>query len=377
MKNRHRNTVILLVGAFVIFFAIQILPNLMKGPVEPEPIKLEMAGGDPTFGVSNQAMVEFNRQNGYKIDVVTEGDLTGYPNADLVQGYPTTVDQLRAKGIEVLAEMVMSSTPNMIWMKQNEVQDHVTPLINAGWITVQIIDGQKVHTMSSEHLKILLEAAVNEQTYGEIGITDPSVANDMVVAGFANSTGGRTSAAQLLSCMTDRPCTTMLSPTEYQADPKYKFALQKMFTRSGKQTASDYSVDYCKTWLTPKQSAVNISAFPESCYGAWWTSWSESKKDTALAVGNVGIYLERTVDVVFGIYAISDAGVEYIEFLKNNEEFYRVLVDSTGMRGAGDIDIAPTSMGPFISPKRVWRLMPLPFSDLMNQIKADLIELGR
>ncbi len=376
---------ILILALIVALFPIY---NAIKGP---EVNNLGMLGGGPTFGSSNTKMSEFNSSNNTEITILSEDKLTNYDGdwskVDLVQaGSISTVNDIRAiPGVQVYGEIIMSTSPNMLWVKSNSDQDDLTPLIEAGYVYSLEIEGQTVYLIDPEKASILVKGAVDNKNFNdpEIGINIDNNIN----FGFPNSSGGRTSASQLISCYFNL-CKEMVTSDAvvltkdkdgkdvYNLAPEYNRVLISLYERSGKQPAAEYSVDYCYNWLNQKTNSVRISIFPESCYAAWAIT-NDSKQDLVKDKGNVGIYITKTVVNTFTIIAVSEKGKAYIESLANNADFFQVLSESTGMRGAGIVSIPPTQFGYFIAPNEPYQQITFPFGQLTTAIKNDLGKYGK
>lgn len=383
MKNRQTTSLIVVVVIVVVIATLVLIPVFNKGTVT-----LNMLGGGPTFGKNNTVMADFNIDHKIKINIVDESHLTDYKGnwseVDLVQaGSINTINDLRAlpegEGPETIyGEITMSTSPNMFWVKANSNQNDLQPLINAGYVYTQEIDGQTVYFMDADKASLLVQGAVNG-----LNFNDPSLGiniNSNINFGFPNSSGGRTSAAQLLSC-NFKGCTQMITPEEYSSNPAYKAALLALYERSGKQAADEYSVDYCYNWLNASVTPVHISIFPESCYGAWaLINSSTTQKELIKEKGNVGIYIKSTVVHTFTLIAVSEEGKAYIDMLvdqANIEKFSRDIAESTGMRGSGLVSIPPTGLASFIAPNEPYMPITFPFGQLTSAIKDDLKSYGK
>lgn len=382
-KNNRQLVGFVVVAAVVLLVAIfVIIPQFNKGNQT-----LGMLGGGPTFGTANTKMTQFNNGLNTKIDILDESHLTDYSGdwskVDLVQaGSINTINDLRAlpagKGpTKIFGEITMSTSPNMFWVKANTNQNDLKPLIDAGYVRAVKAGNQEYFVMDSDKASILVQGAVDDKKFN-----DPSIGiniNYKINFGFPNSSGGRNSAAQLLACEF-YGCNQMITPEEYVSDPKFKAALIALYERSGKQAADEYSVDYCYNWLNANTTAVHISVFPESCFGAWMLSWSDSQKVIAKERGNVGIYVKDTVVHTFTLIATSEAGKAYIDTLTqkaNVEKFSQVVTESTGMRGAGLASVPPVTLALFIASNEPYSPTTFPFGKLVSAIKKDLNDYGK
>ncbi len=373
--------------AIIIAGLIAVYPTI-KGI---EPTNLNMLGGGPTFGKSNTKMAEFNTGINTQITILSEDKITNYDgdwsNVDLIQaGSISTVNDIRSiPGVQVFGEIVMSTSPNMLWVKSNNSQDDLTPLIDARYIQTIKVGGQTVYLINSEKASALVKGAVENKRFNDPSINVSIDAN--INFGFPNSSGGRTSASQLISCFFNN-CKEMITSDAivaskdkdgkdiYNLAPEYNKVLIALYERSGKQPADEYSVDYCYNWLNQKTNSVRISIFPESCYTAWAIT-NAGKEDLIEDKGNVGIYLTETVVNTFTIIAVSEKGKEYIDTLANNSDFFQVVSESTGMRGAGIVSIPPVQFGDFIAPNEPYQQITFPFGQLTTAIKNDLKAYGK
>lgn len=354
---------------------------------------LNMLGGGPTFGTANAQMADFNKSVKVKIDILSEDKITNfddYSKVDLIQaGSISTVNDLRnlpaEKAPKIYGEIVMSTSPNMLWVKANSSQNDLQPNIDAGYIYSQEIDGQTVYFIDPDKLSLLVHGDVDNKKFN-----DPSIGVNIdanINFGFPNSSGGRTSAAQLLSCYFNG-CEEMVTSNAvvlsqdkdgkdvYNLAPEYKRVLLALYERSGKQPADEYSVDYCYNWLNQNTNSVRIAIFPESCYAAWAIS-NTGKEDLMKTKGNVGVVITKTVVNTFTIIATSEAGKAYIDMLSQNDQFFQVVSVSTGMRGAGLVSIPPVSLGSFIAPNEPYQQMTFPFGQLTSAIKTELKSYGK
>lgn len=380
MKKRY----MIALGAMIVFllvivFAI-VLPKLHKGT-----ISLNMTGGDPSFGVKNQGMAEFNKSIGYHVTVVSVDKTTDYPdmsNVDLVQGGTLgATDELKArKDVKVFGEMVIASSANMLWVKSNLSTDELKHLVESGFVKIAESGGVKYYTMDPDKLAALINGEIAGKTYAEVGVTG---LDKKIKIGFPNSTGGRNSAAQLLACIfpdnNEQYCNEMVTPDQFNTNPRFKDALYALYVNAGRQPAQTYSVDYCVQWLNSVTNSVTLAIFPESCYGAWKLALTtDSQKKNAEARGNVGIYLTKTVVQQFTLVATSQKGLDYITLLKEKQadQFAQVLTDTTGMRGSGLQSVPPVKLASFIAPNEPYEPMTFPFSALTNAIKEALKSYG-
>lgn len=384
MKNNRQLVGFGVIGAVILLIALfVIVPMFNKGI-----INLGMLGGGPTFGTSNTQMAKYNANDlNTKIEILDESHLTDYKGdwskVDLVQaGSINTINELRALPAgtgptKIYGEITMSTSANMFWVKANSNQNDLQPMIDAGYVQILKLDGQEYYDMESDKASILVQGAVDGKKFNDpsIGINIDSNIN----FGFPNSSGGRNSAAQLLACEF-YGCKQMITPEEYTTDPKFKAALVALYERSGKQAADEYSVDYCYNWLNSNTTAVHISVFPESCFGAWMVNLSDSQKEIAKERGNVGIYVKDTIVHTFTLIATSEAGKAYIDALiakDNVEKFSQVVTESTGMRGAGLVSVPPVGLAKFIAPNEPYLPITFPFGQLVSAIKKDLNDYGK
>lgn len=352
---------------------------------------LNMLGGGPTFGTSNTQMAEFNKSVKTKINILSEDKITNfddYSKVDLIQaGSISTVNDLRAlsNGPKIYGEIVMSTSPYMLWVKANSSQNDLQPLLDSGFVYSKKIDGQTVYFIDPDKMAILVKATVDNKKFNDpllkIGI------DSNVNFGFPNSSGGRTGASQLLSCYFIE-CSEMITSNAvvvtkdkdgkdvYNLAPEYKQVLLALYERSGKQPADEYSVDYCYNWLNQPTNSVRIAVFPESCYAAWAIT-NSGKQNLIKTKGNVGIYITKTVVNTFTIIATSEAGKAYIDMLAKNDQFFEVVSQSTGMRGAGIVSIPPVTLGSFIAPNEPYQQLTFPFGQLTSAIKNELKNYGK
>jgi hypothetical protein len=112
-----------------------------------------------------------------------------------------------------------------------------------------------ITTMDYNKFIILANADLNGQTYRSIGINSDKI----VKIGFPNSSGGRTSMAQLLACIFSN-C-EMISPEQFNSDPKYLQALISLYVNGGKQPAANYSVEFCNQWLNSFNPQSTLAVF--------------------------------------------------------------------------------------------------------------------
>lgn len=372
MRKRTLVGILILVAAAVIVVIVSSLPKATPTT------DLNMTGGDPSFGESNQTMIDFNKSINHSITVLDPELVTNYDDmskVDLVQGGSlSATDELKRRDdygttFKIYGEYVMSTSPNMLWAKDNVNSPEFKALVAAGFF----VPVDNYFTITREKLTILVQAELNDQTYREIGVNS----DKKVRIGFPNSGGGRTSVAQLLSCAYN-DC-EMISPADYQNDARYKQALYTLYVNGGKQPAATYSVEFCKQWLNSMNRPDTLAIFPESCYGAWKLGLSDSQLSNAEARGNVGIYILDTVVQQFTLIATSEKGLAYIELIKSREYadlFATALAQSTGMRGSGLSSIAPTNLAAFISEFEPYNPMIFPFDELTALIKADLKSYG-
>lgn len=386
--NLRKRTV---VGIGIIVFVAIVLSIILLTPNAPKQINLNMLGGGPTFGSTNTKMAEFNSGQNVKINILSEDKITNfddYSKVDLIQaGSISTVNDLRAlsNGPKIYGEIVMSTSPNMLWVKANDSQNDLQPLLDAGFVYSKKIDGQNVYSIDPDKMAILVNATVDNKKFNDQSLKIGIDSN--VNFGFPNSSGGRTSASQLLSCYFNE-CSEMITSNAvvvtqdkdgkdvYNLAPEYKQVLLALYERSGKQPADEYSVDYCYNWLNQPTNSVRIAVFPESCYAAWAIT-NAGKQNLIKAKGNVGIYITKTVVNTFTIIATSEAGKAYIDMLAKNDQFFEVVSQSTGMRGAGIVSIPPVTLGSFIAPNEPYQQLTFPFGQLTSAIKNELKNYGK
>jgi len=348
-----------------------------------EPTNLNAAGGDPTLGTANTIMRDFHKSIGYSFTVVDKDHVTDFDPSlavDIVQGGTlSATDTLRARTdmqITVFAEMEMAQSPNMIWMKSNDISDEFTALYNAGFIEKHEANGQTYFTMPDTMFTILLQGELEGKNYSDVGVAG---LDKPIKIGFPNSSGGRTSAAQMLSCALNN-C-NMITPEEFDADSRYAAALATFYTNAGKQPLATYSVDYCINWLNPPSTPVTLAVFPESCYGVWRLSQTtDQARANGDSKGNVGVYITKTVVQHFNLIGISQPGADYINTIKdpaNADNFAMAVTESTGMRGSGSSYLPPVSLATFIAPNEPYQAMEFPFTALTDKIKAVLGNLSK
>lgn len=373
MRNKLIAVIVII---FVVFAVSGAIAYVRNGAGKTT---LNMTGGDPSFGTSNQTMVEFNKSLGYTINVVDPDHVTDYPdmtNVDLVQGGTlSATDDLKKRDdykngeFKIYGEYVMATSANMLWVKSNPNSDEFGALVDAGFI----VPVENYFTISPANLTTLILAEINDQTYRDIGVNS----DKKVKIGFPNSSGGRTSIAQLLACAYNN-C-EMVTPDQFENDPRYKAALYTLYVNGGKQPAATYSVEFCKQWLNSMNRPDTLAIFPESCYGAWKLELSDAQKENAEARGNVGVYISMTVVQQFTLIATSEEGLAYLNTIRdaqNADNFAIALTESTGMRGTGLASVPPTSLAPFIAYNEPYEPMVFPFNELTSLIKEALKSYG-
>ena len=371
MTKRYQTTLIVFTIIALIVGALFVLPNIFKGNT-----KLNVRGGDEFFGTKNTAMADFNDSEGYKLTVVdaknTCNEKGEWKDVDLVQAGTLNckneiielIKQGKITGVTVFDEMPISTSPFVLAIKKNESQDLYTPMLNAGYITLK--NGTPV--ISAEKMEIMVKAVVENKKFRDIGID----ADGYVNLGFPKSTVGVPSADILLSCYFNG-CEEMIGSEAimpinvdgkdtYTLKPEYANVLIALYERSGKLI--DSSVDYCHGWLNQPSDTVRISIFSESCFASW-AKKNAHKQDLIETVGNVLVYMEdNSVKNTFTLIAVSEEGKAYLEAMRNNEMFYETVANSTGMRGSGSVNVAPTQYSQYIPEFEFFTYIGFPFGEV-------------
>jgi hypothetical protein len=367
----------------VIIGLIAAYPAL-KGP-EPIPtptpipvMTLNARGGDEFLGPKNTAMAEFNTSEKFAVTVVDSKNTCNekgvWENVDLVQAGTLNcrneiielIKQGKITGVTVVDEIPISTSPFVLAVKFNKSQDLYTPMLNAGFIVLR----DNTPTISAEKMAIIVTAIVENKKFRDIGID----ADGYVNAGFPKSTVGVPSADILLSCYFNG-CTEMIGKEAlmtttvdgkevFTLKPEYANVLVTLYERSGRLI--DSSVEYCYNWLNQPSDPVRISIFSESCYASW-AKKNANKPELIEDRGNVLVYMaDNSVKNTFTLIATSDKGKAYLDAVRNNETFYETIASSTGMRGSGSFNVAPTQYSKYIPEYEFFNYIGFPFGEVTS-----------
>lgn len=384
MNKRYRTMIVALVVFAILFGSFMVLPKIFKGPEPiptPTPIpitNLNIRGGDEFFGTKNTAMAEFNASLYFATTVVdaknTCNEKGVWENNDLVQAGTLNckaeiielIKQGKITGVTVVDELPIATSPFVFAVKFNKSQDLYTPMVNAGFIT----HNGNTPVISAEKMTIIAKAIVENKKFRDIGID----ADGYVNAGFPKSTVGVPSADILLSCYFNG-CTEMIGSEALMTtnidgkemltlEPEYADVLVALYERSGKLI--DSSVEYCHSWLNQPNDPVRISIFSESCFASW-AKKNANKPDLIADRGNVLVYMEDfSVKNTFTLIATSDKGKAYLDAVRNNDTFYETIATSTGMRGSGSVNVAPTQYSQYIPEFEFFTYIGFPFKEVTD-----------
>lgn len=383
-----------LVGLSILVAVAVFVGILLLSPKAPTLTNLNIRGGPSFFGTANTQMAEFNKSIGREMTIVDERNTCGekgeWENVDLIQAgtlnCQTELKKLFAEnpkfaeqGYKFYSESILTTSPYVLVVKANPDQNDFDPLMAANYIYTS----GNTFLIDPEDMTKLVIADVEGKKFN-----DPSVGVNIdqnVTIGFPNSTVGVPSADLLLSYAfnggqemigTDATMKTTDAKGNEVATlkPEYANALIALYERSGKVVNG--SLDYCHNWLNAKTDPVRISIFSESCYTSWAIKYAD-KPELMKSKGNVLVYMTKTAKSTFTLIAVSQAGQDYLDAIKDSDQFYQIAAETTGMRASGIVDIAPTQWDEHIPANEPWSLLGFPQDIVSAATKYVLDNYGK
>lgn len=398
-KERPYLLAIILVVVAAIIFGVFYLGT-------PDPlVKINGLGGQAFF--SDPKMVDYAKTNGLTINVITNSNADSYPQkghedyngankvsfiqagsinvkAEMTakfgdKGTANPVYNLNpgelpgSKGpIKMVSEYIIGTTPMMLWVKDDA--GYFTMLKNAGFYTCT----GNICYISPEKTHVLVQATIDQASWKSIGV-DGIYGN--VNIGFPTGSGGRATAAMLLSCWKPDQngdyCTKMITP-ETMATDEYKTAFLALYAAGGQIPAGDDSLKIGINWF-PLNSSVSptvLLAATESSYVTWINGLDANQQKAIPGMKIHGVYFIRPIVTTFTVICTDDPCQKFFGDAVNDPAFQKIMSDDEGVRTASFAG-APTFVGDFIDPTPHFQPMSFPFSLVTSKINEYINQYGK
>ena len=385
MKKRYLIGLGALAAVILLVFLVFVLPVL-----NPDCTNSVGLGGKQFF--ENTRMVELLKGAGYCTEVKTNSGYDSYPQKGkedyngigfIQAGSITFKSEMNAKytgapynlgsgefpssgaPVKIMAEYIIGQSPMMMWLKDDA--GYFSEFVKAGFVVCQ---GQVCY-IDPQHVSILVDAAINRQTWTEIGINIPGTVN----LGVPTGSGGRATTAMLLSCWQKSAngefCGDMLTPEQIGTD-FYHNAYDALFSGGGQIPAGDDSLGIAKAWFPlPSNQTPTVALFAtESAYASWFKELKTSSQAVVHDQLKVrGVYLMRPIMTTFTMICFTEECKRMVESVYETDAFQQIMSEEFGVR-SGMYTNAPTYAGDFIDPAGHYTPMVFPLPGVTSTISS-------
>lgn len=363
-------------------------------------VKMNALGGQAFF--EDPKMVEYAQSKGYSINVLTNSNADSYPQKghedyngknriSLIQaGSINSKQEMSVKfssapynlkpgempgsngPVKMIQEYIIGTTPMMLWAKDDA--GYFGLLQKAGFFDCQ---GDNCY-ISPEKTHVLVQATIDQSSWKSIGVNG---IYGNVSIGFPTGSGGRATAAMLLSCwkpdQNGEFCTRMITPEEMATD-EYKNAFLALYAAGGQIPAGDDSLKIGINWF-PLNSSVSptvLLAATESSYVTWLNGLTDNQQKAVPGMKIHGVYFVRPIVTTFTVICLDDPCQKFFGDAVNDPAFQKIMSDDEGVRTAS-FTSAPTFVGKFIDPSPRFQPMQFPFSLVTSKINEYINAYGK